>query len=197
MNNIEIIAQVIVLIAYLICGVAFLQKKQYKILIFVSIFNLLMLIQYYLLNATMGIIANAINIFRIIIFIYNSKHNKQNSIYLLIPLCLITISLTICFYSSYLDIFPCLIALIGTFSYWINNTKVLRVCNILCSICYIIYAIPIHSYITIIAEVYFILINGCKWLNFMSLHFYYKFYIYGFMASKLAKLFSLFYFSST
>ena len=48
MNNIEIIAQVIVLIAYLICGVAFLQKKQYKILIFVSIFNLLMLIQYYL-----------------------------------------------------------------------------------------------------------------------------------------------------
>ena len=48
MNNIEIIAQVIVLIAYLICGVVFLQKKQYKILIFVSIFNLLMLIQYYL-----------------------------------------------------------------------------------------------------------------------------------------------------
>ena len=35
----------------------------------------------------------------------------------------------------------------------------------------------------------FPLINGCKWLNFMSLHFYYKFYTYGFMVSKLTKLF--------
>lgn len=157
MNHIELIAQIIVFIAYIICGMAFLQKKQYKILIFVSLFNFLMLVQYYLLNATMGIIANIINIIRNLVFIYNIKHNKQNSIYILAFFCIATISLTIVFYNSYLDIFPCFIALIGTFSYWINNTKVLRLCNILCSVCYIIYAIPLRSYITIIAEFYLII----------------------------------------
>lgn len=135
----------------------FFARKKYKILFLASIFNFLMLIQYCMLNATMGIVANSINLVRNIIFIYNIKHSKNNSTHLLIFFCTITIVLTAFFYSSYLDILPCFIALIGTFSYWINNTKILRLCNILCSVCYIIYAIPIHSYITIIAEIYLII----------------------------------------
>lgn len=166
MNNIEILSQIIVLIAYIICGIAFLQKNQCRILIFVSIFNLLMLIQYFLLNATMGIIVNIINILRNIVFIYNFKNNKSNSICLLIIFCLFSVFLTIYFFSSFIDIFPCFIALIATFSYWINNTKILRICNILCSICYIIYAIPIHSYVTIIAEIYLIITSVIGYLYY-------------------------------
>lgn len=157
MFDVYLISQILVLIAYIICGIAFLQKKQIKIMVLVSIFNILVLIQYALLGALMGIIANIINIIRNIIFIINLKQNKKNSVYLLIFFSLATIILTIIFYSSYLDIFPCIIALIGTFSYWINNTKFLRLCNLLCSVCYIIYAIPLNSYITIFAETYLII----------------------------------------
>lgn len=149
-----LLSQLLVLIAYAICGIAFLQKKQIKILFLVTYFNILMLIQYSILGGVMGIIANAINIARNIIFIYNLKSDNKNSKFLLSVFFLATIVLTICFYSAPIDIFPCVIALIGTFSYWINNTKILRICNIVCSLCYIIYAIPLHSYVTIIAEVY-------------------------------------------
>lgn len=159
MFNVYFISQLLVIIAYIFCGIAFLQKKQIKILILVSAFNLLMLIQYLLLDATMGLIANLINIIRNIIFIINSKNDKNNPLSLLISFSGITIILTIIFYNSYIDIFPCIMALIGTFSYWINKTKVLRLSNILCSICYIIYAIPLSSYITIIAESYLIIMT--------------------------------------
>lgn len=152
MFNIYFVSQLLVIISYTFCGIAFLQKKQIKILILVSVFNLFMLTQYTLLNATMGIIANLINIIRNILFIINLKNNKNNSWLLLILFSCSMIILTIIFYKSYLDIFPCIIALIGTFSYWINNTKILRLSNILCSVCYIVYAVPIHSYVTMIAE---------------------------------------------
>ena len=156
MLNIYFFSQLLVLIAYIICGIAFLQKKQIKIMLFVSLFNFLILIQYSLLNATMGIISNAINIIRNVVFIINLKLNRKNPKILLIIFFLSTIILTTIFYSSPIDIFPCAIALVGTFSYWINNTKILRICNIFCSVCYIIYALPIKSYITIISETYLI-----------------------------------------
>jgi len=157
MFDVHFLSQILVLIAYIICGIAFLQKKQLKIMMLVSVFNMLILIQYALLGAIMGIIANVINIIRNIIFIFNLKYKKRNSIWLLVFFSLSTIILTIVFYSSYLDIFPCILAIVGTFSYWINNTRILRLCNILCSICYIMYALPLNSYITIIAEFYLII----------------------------------------
>lgn len=157
MFNVYFLSQLLVIIAYIICGIAFLQKSKIKILILVSIFNILILIQYSLLNATMGIIANTINIIRNAIFIINLKLNKPNSKILLIFFFLSTITLTLIFYTTPIDIFPCIIALTGTFSYWINNTKVLRICNVFCSLSYIIYALPLKSYITIIAEAYLII----------------------------------------
>lgn len=157
MFNIYLISQLLVIIAYIICGIAFLQKNKTKILILVSIFNALILIQYSLLNATMGMIANAINILRNFIFIINLKLNKPNSKILLILFLLSTIALALIFYTTPIDIFPCIITLISTFSYWINNTKVLRICNVFCSLSYIIYALPLKSYTTIIAETYLII----------------------------------------
>lgn len=138
-------------------GIAFLQKKKIKIMMLSTCFNLIILIQYSLLGGIMGIIANAINVIRNIIFIYNIKHNKKNSRYLLFAFCLTTIILTAIFYSSLIDIFPCILTLVGTYAYWSGNTKTIRICNLICSACYIIYAIPFKSYITIIAETYLII----------------------------------------
>jgi len=157
MPSIYWLSQLFVVIAYIICGIAFLQKKQFKILILVTIFNLLMLIQFSLLGAIMGAIANGINISRNLLFIYNIKIKKENTKIVLYFFLLITIVLTFVFYSSPIDLFPCILALIGTYAYWSNNTKTVRICNLICSCCYIIYAIPIKSYFTIIAEAYLVL----------------------------------------
>lgn len=72
----------------------------------------------------------------------------------MIILCGITILITIILYKSPLDLIPMILALVGIFTYWTSNTKTLRICNIICSLCYIVYAIPIKSYITIVCEIY-------------------------------------------
>lgn len=169
-----IISQILVIIAYIICGFGFLQKKRIHILIYSSIFNVLMLFQYLILNASMGVIANSINIIRNIIFIYNIKKSKSNSKFILFIFICSTISLTAFFYQTPLDIFPCFIALLGTFSYWISNTKFLRIANIFCSICYIIYAFPIKSYITIIAETYLIITTLIGYIRYEKKNKYLK-----------------------
>ena len=68
-----------------------------------------------------------------------------------------TILFTIVLYKTPLDLIPMLLAIVGIYSYWVINTKILRVCNIICSLCYIIYAIPIKSFVTIICEIYLII----------------------------------------
>lgn len=154
--NVYIFSQVIVMFAYIICGIGFLKKEKLQILYFSTIFSILILIQYMLLNAYSGILACTINIFRNLLFIFNIKNNKRNSELELILLCSITILCTIFLYKTLFDLIPMILAIVGIFSYWNSNTKILRICNLICSLCYILYAIPFKSLITIICEIYLI-----------------------------------------
>ena len=52
---IYIISQVLVVIAYILCGIGFLKKEKKQILCFSTLFNIFILIQYVLLNAISGI----------------------------------------------------------------------------------------------------------------------------------------------
>ena len=134
-----------------------MHKTKLKIMILSTCFNVIILVQYFLLGGTMGIIANIINIIRNAVFIYNIKNDKPNSKYLLFAFCALSVILTAIFYSSPIDIFPCILSLVGVYAYWVNNTKTLRLCNVICSICYIAYAIPLKSYVIILAETFLII----------------------------------------
>jgi len=157
--NEYVLSQILVIFAYIICGLGFLKKEKIQILYYSTIFSILILIQYVLMRAYSGSLACIINILRNCIFILNIKRNKQNNTTELIGLCGITILCTISLYETPLDLVPMLLAIVGIFSYWSCNTKTLRVCNIVCSICYILYAIPLNSFITIVCEIYLIITN--------------------------------------
>jgi len=116
-----------------------------------------MLFQYFLLNGVMGVIVCILNIIRNLVFIYNEKHSRNNPIGLLFIFSAFSLILTLIFYTSIIDLIPCTLSLLGLFAYWCPSTKILRILNILCSFCYIIYAIPLQSYFTIICELYLIL----------------------------------------
>lgn len=154
-----IISQLLVIVAYCICGIGFLKKEKIQILKFATIFSTLILIQYILLNAYSGIVSSLINIVRNILFSYNIHKNKKNSKIELIILCVASVLVTFSVYKSIYDLFPMLLILISNIAYWNNNIKFLRISNIICSICYIIYAIPIKSFITIICETYLIIMT--------------------------------------
>lgn len=149
-----ILSQVAVIIAYVLCGIGFLHKDKLKILQFSICFNVILIIQYAFLNGTMGIVACVINTIRNIFFAYNEKCKKQNSVVVLFILFGITLFLTAYFYKSPIDLVPCFLALIGTYAYWSPSTKVVRICNLFCSVCYMIYAIPIRSFMIIVCEAY-------------------------------------------
>ena len=112
---------------------------------------------YILLSGTMGAISNIIGLVRNLSFYYNEKRGRKNSKTLLLIFCFIAIILTIIFYKTPVDLLPCILTLIGIYSYWNTNTKVTRIGNILVSICYIIYAIPIKSYFSMILEGYLVI----------------------------------------
>ena len=151
------ISQVIIVIAYIILSIGLRRKERIQILIFSSIYQGLIVISYTLLFGIMGVIASTISLLRNFLFIYNEKKGKNNSLWIFALFNVITIILTIIFYKSIVDIFPCIFALVGTYSYWRTSTKVTRLGNLVVSGCSVIYAIPLSSWFTVICETYLII----------------------------------------
>ncbi len=151
------ISQIVVVIAYLILGIGLRKKKRIHILIFSSIYQGLLVISYILLFGTMGIIASVIALLRNFLFIYNEIKGKRNPSWFLVLFGIIAIVLTIVFYESPVDIFPCILTLVGIYAYWCTSTKITRLGNLVISGCYIIYAISLSSWFTIACEMYLVI----------------------------------------
>lgn len=150
------ISQTLIIIAYAILGIGLSKKSRIQILMCSSIYNILAAIHYVLLSGTMGAISCFIGLFRSIFFYYNEKYERENSKFVLCFFCTIAIILTAVFYQSPFDVLPCILSVIGIYSYWETNTKVTRIGNLLVSACYILYAIPLKSYFSIILEGYLV-----------------------------------------
>ena len=151
------ISQIIIIVAYIILGIGLRKKERIQILTFSSLYQGLIVISYILLLGTMGVIAGIIALLRNVLFIYNEKKGRTNSSWILVIFSIIAIILTIIFYETPIDIFPCVLTLVGIFSYWCTSTKITRIGNLIVSGCYIIYAIPLKSWFTIICEMYLVI----------------------------------------
>lgn len=153
-----ITSQILIVIAYIILGIGMSKKRYSQIMTTTIIYSSLMIIQFALLGAIMGLISNSINLIRNILFKYNDSHGKKSSKIIIAFFYFITILLFIIFYNNPIDIFPCILALLGTYAYSHNdNTKLVRICTFICSLCYIAYAIYFKSYLNIICESYLII----------------------------------------
>jgi len=151
------ISQIIVIIAYILLGIGLQKKNRLQILTFSTIYQFLMIVHYSLLLGISGIIASVIALLRNLLFIYNEKKSKNNPFWILILFSIIAVILTICFYKTSADLWPCALTLIGIYSYWCKSTKVTRIGNLLISFCYIVYAISLNSWLSIICELYLII----------------------------------------
>lgn len=164
-------SQALVIIAYILLGIGLRKKERIQILFFSSLYQGLVLISYVLLFGTMGIISSIIALLRNFLFIYNEKKGKNsNPSWILILFSIIAIILTIAFYESPVDIFPCILTLVGIYSYWSTSTKITRLGNLVVSGCYIIYAISLNSWFTIICEMYLIVNTIIGYFKFERHH---------------------------
>ena len=151
-----LISQILIIIAYALLGIGLQKKKRIQILTFSSIFQILMIIHYSLLWGISGIIASIIALLRNILFIYNDKKNKNNPVSILFLFAIIAIISTFYFYKTLADLLPCILTLIGIYSYWSKSTKITRIGNLLISVCYILYAVSLKSWLSILCELYLI-----------------------------------------
>jgi len=157
------ISQFLVLLAYFLLGIGLRKNSKITILYYSIIYQFLMMLQYLLLNGFVGVISSAIGIVRNIVFINNECKHRKNSKGILLVFTGLTIILTSIFFTGFVDVFPCILTILGIYSYWLGDMKVIRIGNIGISICYIIYAISLNSWVSVLCEGYIIInvILGC------------------------------------
>ena len=151
---IYILSQIFVAIAYIILGIGIRKEKRMQILIYSNIYNIFLILSYIMLGAISGTISCSVSFFRNFLFMHDEKNNKSTSNVILVFFAIITIVLTMVFYKSPIDLFPCILTVITIYTVGSRSTKVNRLGSLFASVCWIIYAIAFKSWFVIICESY-------------------------------------------
>lgn len=151
--TITVAAQIVAFVAYMFCAFGFQQKEQKKILVLFSVYNFLIMIQYFMLGGIMGAIGMIINIVRNLVYYYLDVKKKKNGLtYLLIFWAVAFLLTGLMSKNIKLDIFPLVTSLLVTYAMWSGKPKVVRIIGLFVSIGYIVYAIKTKAYVVVIFE---------------------------------------------
>lgn len=141
-----IIAQIIGGIVLILTVISIQFKTKEKILICQIIANILISIQYFLLNALTGGVVSIINVIRCIIFYYYKKKNMKPSVVFLGIFVIIAIVSGILTWQSVLSIIPIIAAIIFTYGLWQDNITITRICTGITAGNWTIYNIIVKAY---------------------------------------------------
>jgi len=160
------VSQFFVVFAYAFLGLGLQNGQKIAILQASCAFNILLGLQFALLAGTLGLIGSIIALARNALFIYNEKRGRGNPSWALLLFGGISVVLTVIFYRTPTDIFPCILTLIGLYAYWhgrkkdialrkkviLHGPEVILTGTIVISACYIVYAIPLRSWLIVACE---------------------------------------------
>lgn len=141
-----ITAQIIGGIVLILTVISIQFKTKEKILICQIIANILIAIQYFLLNALTGGVVSIINVIRCIIFYYYKKKNMKPSFVFLGIFIIIAILSGILTWQSTLSIIPIIAAIIFTYGLWQDNITITRICTGITAGNWTIYNIIVKAY---------------------------------------------------
>lgn len=154
--------QLIGLLAFCIHVLSFYKKKPITILVYQITANFAYAVHYFLLGGISGAILDIISIFRNITFI-RIKDNKVIASLIFIFLYLL---ITFLFYEDYYSIFPFFGNTVYLLSIIRKDRKSLLIGGILCSIFWLLYAIFVNSYVSIVTEIILILSNSIQLVKY-------------------------------
>ena len=141
-----ILAQIIGFIVLGITVISIQFKTKEKILMCQIIANVLVAIQYYLLNALTGGVIAVINVIRCIIFYDYKKKNKKPSIIFLGIYILIAIGSGILTWQNAFSIIPIIATIVFTYGLWQDNVKITRICTAITAGNWSIYNVIVKAY---------------------------------------------------
>lgn len=148
-----ILIQVIGGIGYSILAASYYQKEKKKILFMQIISYILFTIHYYLLSGITGAICNLIGLFALIMIYIFEKYQWKNKNVLAVFFILILTIINIISFQNVYSIFPMIASVIVIVSFLMNNENYIRGVGLISAVCWLIYAIAYHSYISIVFEV--------------------------------------------
>lgn len=141
-----ILAQIIGFIVLGITVISIQFKTKEKILICQIIANILVSIQYFLLNALTGGVVAVINVIRCLIFYYYKKKDKKPSVTFLSIFIVIAIVSGILTWQNVFSIIPIIVTIVFTYGLWQDNVKITRICTAITAGNWTIYNVIVKAY---------------------------------------------------
>lgn len=137
------------IIGFIVLGITVISiqfKTKEKILICQIIANILVSIQYFLLNALTGGVVAVINVIRCLIFYYYKKKDKKPSVIFLSIFIVIAIISGILTWQNVFSIIPIIATIVFTYGLWQDNVKITRICTAITAGNWTIYNVIVKAY---------------------------------------------------
>lgn len=141
-----ILAQIIGGIVLILTVISIQFKTKEKILMCQIIANLLISIQYFLLDALTGGVVSIINVIRCIIFYFYKKKNMKPSIIFLVVFIITAVVSGILTWQNIFSIIPIISAIVFTYGLWQDDIRITRICTAITAGNWSIYNIIVKAY---------------------------------------------------
>ena len=148
-----ILIQILGGIGYSILATSYYKKEKRKILFMQIMAYIMFTIHYYLLSGITGALCNLIGLFSLITIYLSEKYKWKRKNLLAFFFILLLLIINIISLQNIYSIFPMIASIIVIVSFLMNNEDYIRGIGLISAICWLIYAIAYHSYVSIIFEV--------------------------------------------
>lgn len=147
-----ILAQICGIIALILTVIAVQFKTKEKIVMCSVFANIVVAIQFFLLNAITGAVVSIINTIRCIIFYYYKKKDMKPSLIILLIFEIIAVVSGIMSWQNIWSIIPIIVTVIYTYGLWQDNVKVIRITTGIAGFGWAIYDIIVMAYVGAVQE---------------------------------------------
>lgn len=146
------IVQVLGIITILLTVVSFFQKEKWKMMLYFSATNAVLVVTYILCGKLLGGILVLGALIRTIVYFYYSKYNKRPEPIVMILFEIYAIVVSILLWNSPTDLLMIINIIVVTYTTWQNDVRTLRLGYVLSGGLLIAYDITIGAYTTAISE---------------------------------------------
>ena len=148
-----ILAQICGVIALILTVISVQFKTKEKIVMCMIFANLVVAVQYFLLNAITGGVISILNTIRCIVFYYYKKKDKNPSLVILLVFEVIAIISGITSWQNIWSLIPVLVTIIYTYGLWQDNVNIIRITTGIAGFGWAIYNIIVMAYVGAIQEI--------------------------------------------
>lgn len=146
-------AQICGVIALILTVISVQFKTKEKIVMCMIFANLVVAVQYFLLNAITGGVISILNTIRCIVFYYYKKKDKKPSLVILLVFEVIAIISGITSWQNIWSLIPVLVTIIYTYGLWQDNVNIIRITTGIAGLGWAIYNIIVMAYVGAIQEI--------------------------------------------